>query len=75
MKQSPTEDWHTICNMRSTLLQLQYLYCSVSEQLEQQAKHFDLIHKDRLLQYSSLHSSHHELSQRNFKTLLIAKLE
>lgn len=72
---SQVEDWHIICNMRSTLLQLQYLCSSISEQVEQQANRFDSIQKDRLLQLEQLYAKNKEMSVRNFKIILIAKLE
>lgn len=61
--------------MRSTLLQLQYLYCSISGDIESQSKNFSNMHKDRLLQIDELSKQTKLLSVSNFRTILIVKLE
>jgi hypothetical protein len=64
-----------VCNMRSSLLHLQFLYCSLSERISEQRSRIARAHRDRLMQYSSLWEEYICAEQANFKRVLIIKLE
>lgn len=74
-RQKAAEQWATICNMRTTLLQLQFLYSSTASSLEEQLQKFNLHQKDRLLQINRLSEEVASYRMRNFNSLLIVKLE
>lgn len=69
------ESWAELCNMRSSLLHLQMLYCSLSERISEQRSRIDRAHKDRLMQYSALWEEFTSAEHINFKRLVIMKLE
>ena len=54
---------------------MQFLYCSLSEQIKQQESRVARAHKDRIMQYSLLHQDYLALESSNFKKLIILKLE
>jgi hypothetical protein len=68
------ESWFDLCNLRSSLLQLQFLYCSLEEKMAEQQTRIARAHKDRLMQYSSLWEEYTSSESINFKRLVIVKL-
>ena len=69
------DQWFQICNLRTTLLHLQFLHASLHERISEQETKVDRAHKDRLMQYSLLWQDYLTLENSNFKKLIIIKLE
>jgi hypothetical protein len=69
------EKWFEICNLRSTLLQLQFLHADLGERVQEQERRVERSHRDRLMQYRLLWQDYLALESSNFKKLIILKLE
>lgn len=69
------DQWNEVCNMRTTLLQLQYINGSLSEKIATQRLRATRAHKDRLVQYDRMHEEYNQLLLANFRKILIVKLE
>lgn len=48
------EGWFELCNMRTTLLHLQFLYCHLRTQSKVQERKVERAHRDRVMQFESL---------------------